>query len=185
MMEDLAAQLGASFQAGRLKEVMETVSAMDVSDVQDAQLFRLAGEASIAQELQLTEDVLARHRPTPSPYILRLPGGMGWREPRIHAAIKAWNDQSVLIHWNIDPRDHEAPMHFIDDDDVELEARLRILNMVLDPLFSAPILLTHDNLASSARKSPAFCIRFFGELVDTLQSLGMTFGPVTPTKSGP
>lgn len=135
---------------------------------------------AICTELQRTEDVLSRHRPTPSPYPLRLPGGMGWRQPRIHAAIRTWSDQAILIHWNIDARDYEAPQYFHHEDDVELEARLRIFDMLLDPLFSAPILLTHDNLTSTPRKNPAFFARFFGDLVDSIRDVGLKFGLLVP-----
>jgi peptidoglycan/xylan/chitin deacetylase (PgdA/CDA1 family) len=138
-------------------------------------LFSELGGAAIADELERTEAVLRRFRPTPDPYPIRLPGGIGWPDARVHAAIRSWNDRAVLMHWNVDTHDCDAPAAFLDEQDVRLEARLRVFETILDPLFSAPILLTHDNLAENRRKPVAFFRSFFSTLIDEIHGLGMSF----------
>lgn len=56
-------------------------------------------------ELQATEALLARHRPTPSPYIIRLPYGSGHRSARIHRLLKRWMPDCQVAHWRYSPRD--------------------------------------------------------------------------------
>ena len=132
--------------------------------------------AEIAAELDKTEAVLRRARPTPTPYPLRLPGGMGWREPRVHEAIRAWNPDAVIVHWNVDTLDYRAPSRYRIADDMALEASIHIMETIHDPLFSATIMLCHDNMVGNARKPPELFRSFFGGLVDAVRDLGMTFG---------
>lgn len=51
------------------------------------------------EELTRTEEILSRIRPTPSPYIVRLPYGAGHRAPHIHRLLKRWRPDCQLAHW--------------------------------------------------------------------------------------
>lgn len=148
--------------------------------------FTSLDDEQIVSELERTEVLLRRHRLTPNPYPIRLPGGMGWNDPRVHAAIMRWSAAALIVHWSIDPRDYQVPVHFQHADDLALEVRLRVREIIMDPAFSGPLLLTHDGLAGGTGKHPGFIRHFYAELADAIQNLGMKFAPllVNPLEVG-
>jgi peptidoglycan/xylan/chitin deacetylase (PgdA/CDA1 family) len=67
-------------------------------------LDQLAPEAAL-EELQRTEAILARARPTPYDYIVRLPYGSGHRSPEMHRLLKGWLPGCQIGHWRYDFKD--------------------------------------------------------------------------------
>ncbi len=61
--------------------------------------------AAALREITETEAILACHRPTPSPYLIRLPYGAGHRDARIHALLRSWRADCQIVHWRHDFRD--------------------------------------------------------------------------------
>ncbi len=57
------------------------------------------------RDLDRAEAMLSRIRPTPSPYLVRLPYGSGHGDPRLHRAIRQWNPASQIVNWDYDTRD--------------------------------------------------------------------------------
>jgi len=67
-------------------------------------LDRLQPERAI-EELARTEAILSRFRPTPTPYIVRLPYSSGHRSARMHQVLRKWRPDCQLAHWGYSPRD--------------------------------------------------------------------------------
>lgn len=65
---------------------------------------RLAPEELIA-DMARTEQVLARFRVAPSPYLVRLPYALGHTTARVHRALRAWRADAQIVHWNHDTHD--------------------------------------------------------------------------------
>jgi peptidoglycan/xylan/chitin deacetylase (PgdA/CDA1 family) len=51
-------------------------------------------------ELEQAEATLRRVRPTPSPYLVRLPYGSGHMVAGVHRALRAWNPAAQIAHWD-------------------------------------------------------------------------------------
>lgn len=64
----------------------------------------LSPEAAIA-ELAATEALLSQFRPTPSPYLVRLPFGSGHRSTEMHRLLKSWRPDCQIAHWRYNPED--------------------------------------------------------------------------------
>lgn len=59
----------------------------------------LLDEDEAIEELARTEHILSRFRPTPSPYLVRLPYGSGHRSVRIHRLLRRWRPDCQFAHW--------------------------------------------------------------------------------------
>ncbi|MBF0439480.1 MAG: polysaccharide deacetylase family protein [Magnetococcales bacterium] len=64
------------------------------------QKFKRITEQEIIDELTTTEEVLSHYRPTPKPYLLRLPYGNGHNDERVQAIVHGWNSDAVFIDWS-------------------------------------------------------------------------------------
>ncbi len=137
--------------------------------------FPLLSPEEMVDEMDRTERALMQFRPTPKPYYFRLPGGDGWADQRVHAAIHGWNPDVVLVHWCVDSTDSMAPFEFLDKEARELDAELRVLHTLTDPAFSAPIILAHDNIVVLRTRDPAFYHQFYSRLIEETRRCGFEF----------
>lgn len=65
--------------------------------------FRTLTGEEIIGELDNTERLLSEFRPTPTPYLIRLPFGRGFDEPRVNDAVAKWRKDAAFIQWNLSP----------------------------------------------------------------------------------
>jgi len=63
-------------------------------------------EPVMHQDMTRTETLLSRFRPTPEPYLVRLPYVSGRRSARMHHAIRAWRPTAQLAFWRFGFEDH-------------------------------------------------------------------------------
>lgn len=63
-------------------------------------------EAELHHDLTRAEALLSRFRPTPEPYLVRLPYVSGHRSMRMHRAIRAWRPTAQLAFWRFGFKDH-------------------------------------------------------------------------------
>lgn len=57
------------------------------------------GDCDPVAELEATERLLSRVRPSPSPYWIRLPFGTGWNSAALHGRIAGWRRDAALAQW--------------------------------------------------------------------------------------
>lgn len=142
-------------------------------------------EDAIISELSRAEELLSRFRSTPSPYPVRLPGGMGWDMPHIHRAIRRWNPDAVLAHWTVDPRDWAGQATIAMLGDPVREAKIRLVEMAIDPAMGGAIVLAHDCRIGLPRTHPDFFRTFFEGLADIISDAHLTTGRLLPPRSAP
>ena len=53
----------------------------------------------LLKDLERTEAELCRVRPTPRPYLVRLPYAAGLAETWVHEALRRWDPQAQFAHW--------------------------------------------------------------------------------------
>ncbi len=63
--------------------------------------FDTLDDAAITDQLERTETLLRRFRPTPNPLPVRLPNGAGVRDSRVRAAMARWNPNTVAVQWTL------------------------------------------------------------------------------------
>lgn len=87
-----------------VRRIVESGSSIYAHGYSHTRLDMLTPADALA-ELTETEAILARFRPTPSPYIVRLPYGSGHRSAQMHRLLKQWRSDCQLAHWGYSPRD--------------------------------------------------------------------------------
>ena len=100
--------------------------------------------ARIVADLQASEDLLARFRPTPDPYLVRLPYAAGRREQRIHRAIRQWRANAQLAHWSHSTDDYEIAPKCASRDEAESLCRSVVEKVLSADDLDGAILLMHD-----------------------------------------
>jgi peptidoglycan/xylan/chitin deacetylase (PgdA/CDA1 family) len=65
--------------------------------------FETLSQAEIIDELAQTEQLLAQYRPTPTPYLFRLPYGQGTQNSLVNEAAASWRKDLIFIQWSLSP----------------------------------------------------------------------------------
>jgi peptidoglycan/xylan/chitin deacetylase (PgdA/CDA1 family) len=136
----------------------------------------------IVRELEETEHLLSRFRPTPSPYLVRLPHGSGSDHPRIHRALRKWNPDCQIARWTISTQDYELGA-FRDDEAVDREIDRRVLQLVDSQWIARSIILLHEDPfgiteASAASRS----LKMATKVVQGLASRGYEMVALKPAQ---
>ncbi|WP_083763402.1 polysaccharide deacetylase family protein [Paramagnetospirillum magneticum] len=127
----------------------------------------------LLDDMERCEALLARHRPTPQPYLVRLPYNGGRRSARIHRALAAWKPGCALVHWGPSTEDHMTSTRCAAPEDVETECRRDVERLLADPRLPGGILLMHDqpiNERPGAQFKPAVTIAMLRLLLEGLQA---------------
>lgn len=125
----------------------------------------------LLDDMERCEALLAIHRPTPQPYLVRLPYNGGRRSARIHRALAQWKPGCALVHWGPSTEDHMTATRCASVDDVEAECRKDVERLLADPRLPGGILLMHDqpiNERPGAEFKPAVTITMLRLLLDGL-----------------
>lgn len=125
----------------------------------------------LLDDMERCEALLARHRPTPRPYLVRLPYNGGRRSARIHRALAQWRPGCALVHWGPSTEDHMTATRCAGLQDVEPECRRDVDRLLADPRLAGGILLMHDqpvNDRPGAEFKPAVTITMLRLLLEGL-----------------
>ena len=95
-------------------------------------------------EMERTERLLATYRPTPSPYLVRLPYGSGARDVATHRAITAWRPASQLALWTYTVKDHLIAAEEDNIVDIELRCKAEVDKLLARRRLGGAILLLHE-----------------------------------------
>ena len=101
-------------------------------------------EAVMHDEMTRCEALLARFRPTPSPYLVRLPYASGIRNPAIHRAVAAWRPDAQLAAWTYATPDDHIPLEEPDHDALQRRCVKEADKMLARPRIDGAILLMHE-----------------------------------------
>lgn len=106
-------------------------------------LDELSARAAL-EELVRTERVLARWRPAPVPYLVRLPYGSGHRSARIHRLLRAWNPHCQVVHWRYDFKDFRLAEGCADLAALGARCDAAVARAFADPRFVGSVVLMHE-----------------------------------------
>ena len=96
----------------------------------------------IADEMERLEAALRRWRPTPSPYLVRLPYGAGAEDPHVHRALRRWNADCEIVQWTLSLEDWRLAQ--ASGAGAEVASRRAVERLLTDAELPGSIVLLHD-----------------------------------------
>lgn len=142
-----------------------------------------AGPERLIADMSACEALLARFRPTPFPYLVRLPQNGGYRNARVHRALASWMPGCQFAHWGCSTEDHLISPRCTKPDDVEVECQREVERLMRDPRLPGSILLMHDqpiNERPGAEFKPAVTVTLMAQILEGLDRHGLKSIPLVP-----
>lgn len=142
-----------------------------------------AGPERLIADMTRTEALLAQLRPTPLPYLVRLPQNGGYRNPVVHRALAGWMPGCQFAHWGASTEDHLIAPRCRNQDDVLRECRREVDRLLADPRLPGSILLMHDqpiNERPGGEFKPLVTITLLEQLLAALDGAGIGTAPLAP-----
>ncbi|MGC1303400.1 MAG: polysaccharide deacetylase family protein [Caulobacteraceae bacterium] len=139
--------------------------------------------AALFEELTHTEALLSRVRPTPSPYLIRLPFAAGHRAPRVHRLLRSWRSDCQVVHWRVALEDHALADGC--ESEAELEQRcIRRADAAFarSDLTGSIVLLHEDPLGVEAPLAPRIAPLLLQALLARAERSGMSMAAVQPRR---
>jgi peptidoglycan/xylan/chitin deacetylase (PgdA/CDA1 family) len=130
----------------------------------------------LMDDMTRCEEILARYRPTPSPYLVRLPYNGGWRSAAVHRTLARWQPGCAVVHWGPSTEDHMISTRCRSDEDVERECAREVDRLMADPNLAGGIILMHDqpiNDRPGGQFKPAVTVTLLRLLLDGLAAKGL------------
>ncbi len=103
-----------------------------------------AGPERLKADLLRGEELLARFRPTPDPYLVRLPYAGGYRNPKVHRTIRSFWPSAQIAHWSLHVDDPGLARMCKTPDEVRLEGQKRIDAALDTGSLEGAVMLLHD-----------------------------------------
>jgi peptidoglycan-N-acetylglucosamine deacetylase len=103
-----------------------------------------ASSEVLVQDFDRCERLLSRLRPTPSPYLVRLPYGAGHMAAWVHRALRRWNPSTQIAHWELLSRDWALADGCADQADLQQSCAKAAGRIVTTPGLAGSILLLHE-----------------------------------------
>ncbi|MBC7952373.1 MAG: polysaccharide deacetylase family protein [Rhodospirillaceae bacterium] len=147
-----------------------------------------AGPARLIADMERCEALLARFRPTPHPYIVRLPQNGGYRNGVVHRALARWQPGCQFAHWGASTEDHLISPRCTRPEDVEPECRKEVERLLAAPHLPGAIVLMHDqpiNERPGAEYKAAVSVTLTRLLLEGLSAGGYSFAPIAPLPAQP
>lgn len=96
------------------------------------------------EEMSRTEALLAQYRPSPAPYLVRLPYGSGARDPETHRRLRTWNPSAQLALWSQSARDHLIAAEETGLDAVERRCVAEVDRLMARRFLGGSVILLHE-----------------------------------------
>jgi peptidoglycan/xylan/chitin deacetylase (PgdA/CDA1 family) len=98
----------------------------------------------IHDEMERTEAVLRKLRPTPTDYLVRLPHGAGAHDPHVHQGLREWMPTCRIAQWNVSLEDWIISAKCDTWEAVEFECAKATTTLLADHSLPGSILLLHE-----------------------------------------
>lgn len=147
-----------------------------------------AGRRRLVADMERCESLLARHRPTPRPYLVRLPYNGGYRNAAVHRALQDWQPGCQIAHWGPSTEDHLISTRCRDMGDVDGQCRAEVDRILADPRLPGSIVLMHDqpiNERPGAQFKAAVTVTLMRQLLEGLSAAGYACVPLSPAAAQP
>ncbi|CAN5296507.1 hypothetical protein BH09PSE2_BH09PSE2_22640 [soil metagenome] len=137
-------------------------------------------------EMERTEVFLSQFRPTPTPYLVRLPYASGIREAAVHRAIASWAPDAQLAAWTYATRDDHLPVGAVDLAQLEWRCDVEFEVMMRRPKLGGAILLMHEKgYDVDAPLNAALAPLLLTRLLPRLEEAGLGVESLRPLPAAP
>lgn len=140
----------------------------------------------IADDMGTCESWLAGLRPTPSPYLVRLPYAAGRRLPWVHRAIRQWSPDAQIAHWSASTDDHAIAGLCSRANEIGPLCQRQTGRVLAQPGLSGSVILMHDEpIGTFGPYVSAITLTVAELLVDGLSRQGYAFETLAPIADPP
>jgi peptidoglycan/xylan/chitin deacetylase (PgdA/CDA1 family) len=136
----------------------------------DHRLYRAAEAEAAAAAMARTEALLARHRPTPSTYLVRLPYNAGLRSAAIHRAMRRFHPDVQFAWWSHAIADYQIADRPRPEAEIRQACSDAIARLTASDDLAGGILLLHDAAITQPQESAILATRLL--LPQVLSALG-------------
>ena len=99
----------------------------------------------VSREMERTEAELARVRPTPSPYLVRLPYASGHGQAHVHRALRRWRADCQIANWRLSLQDAAIAARARSAADLERMCGDAADTVLSDPRLEGAVVLARDD----------------------------------------
>jgi peptidoglycan/xylan/chitin deacetylase (PgdA/CDA1 family) len=131
----------------------------------------------LSANMERCEALLRRFRPTPSPYLVRLPYNGGYRNAGIHRALADWSPGCQIAHWLLSTEDHEIAPSCHSEDEAKAAINAQVTRLAGEPNLPGALLLMHDqpvNDTPDGGLKSWVTVELMRQLLDMLSAKGLT-----------
>lgn len=136
----------------------------------DHRLFSAAEADEAVGAMARTEALLARHRPTPSTYLLRLPYNAGLRSAAIHQAMRRFHPDVQFAWWSHAIADYQIASKPRPESDIRQACEDTTARLIMCRDLEGGILLLHDAAITEPQEGAILATRLL--LPGVLTALG-------------
>lgn len=142
-----------------------------------------AGAERAITAMRRAEELLARLRPTPACYLIRLPYNAGYNRSWMHRAMARFHPDTRFAWWSLSTRDYQLADGCRNRE--ELEARCRIVAQRLGQAASLPgsFVLLHEYPfgVPGGDLVPQIVLALLPPILDAIAARGLRAGPIRAT----
>ena len=132
-------------------------------------------------DLLRAEAVIQRFRPTPRPYLVRLPYAAGLAESWVHREVKAWQPAAQFAHWRYGLQDWTLADGCATPAEVEAACDRAVARLLRRRRLPGAILLLHENpFDVDAPLKPLIASRLVARLLPRLRERGLRASKIAP-----
>jgi peptidoglycan/xylan/chitin deacetylase (PgdA/CDA1 family) len=138
-------------------------------------------ESELVADLRRAEAALTRFRPTPSPYLVRLPYGSGHESPSMHRALRRWHPAPQIADWDHSLEDWRLADECHDTGQLRAACQAAAETAIGRPGFRGSILMLHESpYGVSAPLISSVGPLLLEEILHRLEALGLRGSKIEP-----
>ena len=138
-----------------------------------------AGTSQAVADMQRVEHCLARHRPTPTPYLIRLPYNAGYNRAWMHRAMTRFHPDVRFAWYAVNTHDYEFAEPCKTRDDLLERARSVADQLERLPSLAGSILLMHEHpFGAKGSFAPEIAATFLPLVLRSIARRGLQAGPI-------
>ncbi len=136
--------------------------------------------ARLVADIDRAERLLAAFRPTPTPYLVRLPYNSGFYRPWVHRAIRSWRPDAQIAHWSLSMEDVLISGECGGSTTLDDVVAGRVRSTVADGSLPGAVVLLHEQPVGVPELRPAVAPVLVERLLRALATAGLTTGRLVP-----
>jgi len=145
-----------------------------------------ADPALAVEAMRRVEDRLAKVRPTPSPYLIRLPFNAGFNRSRMHRAMAGFHPEACFAWFSHNLRDYLLADGCSSAEELVRRCHAVATEIRADPGLPGAILLLHEApFEAQGAFSSQVSATMLPMILEALQARGLAAGPIHPLARQP